>query len=177
MCDVKSMFTKVLIPTDLSLASATAAERIGEVPGVREVVLFHARTSAGPLPDDEPLRQMEELVRRQDIPVEVMIAEYDETPAPKRILGAASRTGAVLILMGVRDQGLLRNLFSGNVAATVLRDARIHVLVIPRSGDGSGLLFSRLLAPTDLSMPAPEVRSILEEPVDGGTAVLLQVIE
>lgn len=177
LCDVKSMFTKVLIPTDLSLASATAAERIGEVPGVREVVLFHARTSAGPLPDDEPLRQMEELVRRQDIPVEVMIAEYDETPAPKRILGAAARTGADLIVMGVRDQGLLRNLFSGNVAATVLRDARIHVLVIPRSGDGSGLLFSRLLAPTDLSMPAPEVRSILEEPVDGGTAVLLHVIE
>lgn len=177
LCDVKSMFTKVLIPTDLSLASATAAERIGEVPGVREVVLFHARTSAGPLPDDEPLRQMEEPVRRQDIPVEVMIAEYDETPVPKRILGAAARTGADLIVMGVRDQGLLRNLFSGNVAATVLRDARIHVLVIPRSGDGSGLLFSRLLAPTDLSMPAPEVRSILEGPVDGGTAVLLHVIE
>ncbi len=171
------MFTKVLIPTDLSPASAVAAERIGEVPGVREVVLFHARASAGPLPDDEALRQMGEMVRRQGIPVEVMVAEYDGTSIPERIISAATRIGADLIAMGVRDQGLLRNLFAGNVAATVLRNARIHVLVIPRSGDDSRPLFARLLAPTDLSAPAPEVRSILEEPADGGTAVLLHVVE
>mgnify|MGYP001075114404 FL=1 len=171
------MFTKVLIPTDLSLASAVAAERIGEVPGVREVVLFHARVSAGPLPTDEPLRRMEDLVRRQGIPVEVVVAEYDRTPVPERILAAASGTGADLIVMGVRDQGLLRNLFSGNVAATVLRDARIHVLIVPRSGGGGGPLFARLLVPTDLAALAPEVRSILEEPAVSGTAVLLHVVE
>ena len=171
------MFTKVLIPTGLSLASAVAAERIGEVPGVREVVLFHARVSAGPLPTDEPLRRMEDLVRRQGIPVEVVVAEYDRTPVPERILAAASGTGADLIVMGVRDQGLLRNLFSGNVAATVLRDARIHVLIVPRSGGGGGPLFARLLVPTDLAALAPEVRSILEEPAVSGTAVLLHVVE
>ncbi len=171
------MFTKVLIPTDLSLASAVAAERIGEVPGVREVVLFHARVSAGPLPTDEPLRRMEDLVRRQGIPVEVVVAEYDRTPVPERILAAASGTGADLIVMGVRDQGLLRNLFSGNVAATVLRDARLHVLIVPRSGGGGGPLFARLLVPTDLAALAPEVRSILEEPAVSGTAVLLHVVE
>ncbi|MDR9815248.1 MAG: GNAT family N-acetyltransferase [Candidatus Methanoculleus thermohydrogenotrophicum] len=167
----------MLIPTDLSLASAVAAERIGEVPGVREVVLFHARVSAGPLPTDEPLRRMEDLVRRQGIPVEVVVAEYDRTPVPERILAAASGTGADLIVMGVRDQGLLRNLFSGNVAATVLRDARIHVLIVPRSGGGGGPLFARLLVPTDLAALAPEVRSILEEPAVSGTAVLLHVVE
>jgi len=175
--EAKFMFTKVLIPTDLSPASAVAAERIGEVPGVREVVLFHARVSAGPLPTDEPLRRMEDQVRRQGIAVEVVVAEDDGTPVPERILSAASRAGADLIAMGVRDQGLLRNLFSGNVAATVLRDARIHVLVVPRSGGGGGPLFARLLVPTDLAAPAPEVRSILEEPAAGGTAVLLHVLE
>ena len=125
------MFTKVLIPTDLSPASAVAAERIGEVPGVREVILFHARTSAGPLPSDEALRRMEDQVRRQGIAVEVMVAEDDGTTVPERILSAASGTGANLIAMGIRDQGRLRNLFSENVAATVLRDAD-PVLIVPK---------------------------------------------
>lgn len=54
------MFAKVFIPTDLSDASAAVAERVGEVPGVREVVLFHARTAAGPSPADDVLRRMQE---------------------------------------------------------------------------------------------------------------------
>ncbi|NLA31124.1 MAG: universal stress protein [Methanomicrobiales archaeon] len=171
------MFTKVLIPTDLSPASAVAAERIGEVPGVREVILFHARTSAGPLPSDEALRRMEDQVRRQGIAVEVMVAEDDGTTVPERILSAASGTGANLIAMGIRDQGRLRNLFSENVAATVLRDAKIHVLIVPETGRSDGSLSLRLLVPTDLAALASDVRSILEGPTDGETAVLLHVVE
>ncbi|NLA38316.1 MAG: GNAT family N-acetyltransferase [Methanomicrobiales archaeon] len=170
------MFAKVLIATDLSPASAIVAERAGEIPGLREVILFHAMTSPGPLPTDEPLRRMEDLVRQQGIAVEVVIAESDGRPAPERILEAASGIGADLIAMGIRDQGLLRNIFSGNVAAAVLRDARVHVLVIPRSG-GSRPLFAHLLVPTDLAALAPEVRSILEEPAVDATAVLLHVVE
>lgn len=171
------MFTKVLIPTDLSVASMSVAQRLREIPGVREVVLFHARTSAGPLPDEGVFRGMQEALAAQGFAVEVVIAEDDATGVSGRILQAAAGTGAGLIAMGVRGQGLLRNLFSGNVAATVLRDARLHVLIVPQAG-GDGLpLFARLLVPTDLTMPAPEVRSVLDSPVDGGTAVLLHVVE
>ncbi|WP_292364142.1 MULTISPECIES: GNAT family N-acetyltransferase [unclassified Methanoculleus] len=171
------MFTKVLIPTDLSEASAAMAERVGEVPGVREVVLFHARTAAGSSPADDVLRRMQELVQRQGYPVEVVLAEDDGTPVPERILRAAPGMGVSLIAMGVRDQGLLRNLFSGNVAATVLRDARIHVLIVPQSGEDRQPLFARVLVPTDLAALAPEVRATLEDPAGTGTAVLLHVVE
>ncbi len=170
------MFPKVLIPTDFSEPSVAMAERVGEVPGVREVVLFHARTSAGSQPADEALRRMQELVQRQGYPVEVVVAEDDGTPVAERILRVAAGRNVDLIAMGLRDQGLLRNLFSGNVAAVVLRDARIHVLIVPQSGGGRPL-FARLLVPTDLAALAPEVRSVLESPAGVGTAVLLHVVE
>lgn len=172
------MFAKVLIPTDLSAASSTAVERVGEVPGVREVVLVHALRSAGLSPTDEDaLRRMQDLVQRQGLLVEVVIVEDDGTDVPERVLRTARETGADLIAMGVRDQGLLRNLFSGNVAATVLRDARVHVLIVPQSAGGGPALFSRLLLPTDLADPAPEVRSLLKVVAGDGPAVLLHVIE
>ncbi len=171
------MFTKVLIPTDLSEASVAMVERVGEVPGVREVVLFHARTSAGEPAADEALRRMQELVQRQGIPAEVAIAEDDGTPVPERILRGAAERNVGLIAMGLRDQGLLRNLFSGNVAAAVLRDTRTHVLIVPQSGGSRPPLFARLLVPTDLAAPAPEVRSVLKVPAGDGAAVLLHVVE
>ncbi|MCE5337464.1 MAG: GNAT family N-acetyltransferase [Methanomicrobiaceae archaeon] len=170
------MFTKVLIATDLSEASVTMVERVGEVPGVREVILFHVRTSAGPIPADGPLRRMQELVRRQGIPAEVVIAENDGAPVPERILRAAAETDVDLIAMGV-NQGILRNLFGENAAAAVLRGAKTHVLIVPQPAEGRPPLFARLLVPTDLAAPAPEVRSLLEFPAGDGTAVLLHVIE
>ena len=170
------MFTKVLIATDLSEASVTMVERVGEVPGVREVILFHVRTSAGPIPAAGPLRRMQELVRRQRIPAEVVIAENDGAPVPERILRAAAETDVDLIAMGV-NQGILRNLFGENAAATVLRGAKTHVLIVPQPAEGRPPLFARLLVPTDLAAPAPEVRSLLEFPAGDGTAVLLHVIE
>ena len=172
------MFAKVLIPTDLSEASFTMAERVGEVPGVREVFLVHAPGSAGLSPaDEDALHRVRELVQRQGFPVEVVVAEDDGTDLPERILRTALETGADLIAMGVRDQGLLRNLFSGNVAATVLRDARVHVLIVPRSAGEGPALFSRLLVPTDLADPAPEVRSLLKDAAGSESVVLLHVVE
>lgn len=171
------MFKKVLIATDLSEASIAMVKRVGEVPGVREVILFHVRTSAASIPADGPIRRMQELVLRQGFSVEVVIAENDGTTVTGRILRAATETGADLIAMGVRNQGLLRNLLGRNVAATVLRDARTHVLVVPQPAEGRPPLFSRLLVPTDLTALAPEVRSLLEFPAGDGTAVLLHVVE
>ena len=173
------MFAKVLIPTDFSAASVIMAERVGEVPGVREVVLVHAQRSAAlSSADEDALRRMRELVQRQGFPVEVVVAEDDGTDLPARILRTALATGANLVAMGVRDQGLLRNLFSGNVAATVLRDARVHVLIVPQSTAGDRqALFSRLLVPTDLADPAPEVRSLLKGVAGDGTGALLHVVE
>ncbi|NLB00265.1 MAG: GNAT family N-acetyltransferase [Methanomicrobiales archaeon] len=172
------MFAKVLIPTDLSRASFIAAERIGEIPGVREVILIHVRGSAASSPSDEgTLQQIREVVQRQGFPVEVVVAEDDGTGVPALILRAAADVGANLIAMGIRDQGLLRNLFSGNVAAAVLRDARVHVLIMPQSAGAGTPLFSRLLVPTDLSDPAPEVRSLLGDAAGGGTAAFLHVVE
>jgi len=176
LCEVKTVFTKVLIATDLSEASVTMVERVGEVPGVREVILFHVRTSAGPIPADGPLRRMQELVRRQRIPAEVVIAENDGAPVPERILRAVAEMGVDLIAMGV-NQGILRNLFGENAAAAVLRGAKTHVLIVPQPAEGRPPLFARLLVPTALSVPAPEVRSLLEFPAGDGTAVLLHVIE
>jgi len=79
--------------------------------------------------------------------------------------------------MGVRDPGLFRNLFSGNVAAGVLRDAVVHVLILPQSARGGPPLGARLLVPTDLADPAPEIRALLRDAGGEGEAVLLNVME
>jgi len=172
------MFPKVLIPTDLSAASATVVERIAEVPGVREVILFHAlRSSTGLSPADEgTLQRMQETVQRHGYPA-VVVVEDGRAGVPARILQTATERDVDLIAMGVRDPGLLRNLFSGNVAATVLRDAHVHVLILPQSARRGPPLGARLLVPTDLSDPAPEIRSLLRESDGEGMAVLLHVIE
>ncbi|MDV2482060.1 GNAT family N-acetyltransferase [Methanoculleus sp. Wushi-C6] len=171
------MFTKVLIPTDLSVASMSVAQRLREIPGIREVVLFHARVSAGSLPGEGVLRGVQEALAAQGFSVETVIEDDDGRGVSERILRAAAGTGADLIAMGVRDHGLLWNPFAGNVAAAVLREARVHILIAPQSGGGGPPLFARLLVPTDLSPPAPEIRSILERPAGDGAAVLLHVVE
>ncbi len=173
------MFAKVLIPTDLSEASMAMVERAREIPGISEAILFHVRVRGGREPSEERLlSRMRATLEEQGIPAEVVVTENEGTAVPERILRAATTAGVNLIAMGVRDQGLLRNLFSGNVAATVLRDARIHVLIVPRSDRGGQSLFSRLLIPTDLAPLAPEIRTILEEPAGASeTAALLHVVE
>ena len=92
------MFRKVFIPTDLSGASMSPAERLGEIPGAREAVFFHARTSA--LPDTGLLHRMSDALQRQGFVVSTTIAEDDGTPIVERILRAAADAGADLSRWG-----------------------------------------------------------------------------
>jgi nucleotide-binding universal stress UspA family protein/GNAT superfamily N-acetyltransferase len=171
------MFERVLIPTDLSDASRIAAERVGEIPGVREAILFHAREPADSASQKEPIARMLEVVQRQGIPARALVVDRDGQQVPEMVLQAAAETGAAMIVMGLRDQGLLKNVFGESVAAAVIRDARVHVLVIPASAGNKRPLFSRILAPSDLSPIAPELRAILETPNGGGTTLLLHAAD
>jgi len=172
------MFPEVLIPTDLSEASTTMVERIGEVPGVREVILFHALKGSTDLSPagKEALQQAQEIIQRQGYAVRLVVEEV-KTDIPARILQIARENYVDLVAMGVRDPGLFRNLFSGNVAAGVLRDAVVHVLILPQSARGGPPLGARLLVPTDLADPAPEIRALLRDAGGEGEAVLLNVME
>jgi nucleotide-binding universal stress UspA family protein len=168
------MFEKVLIPTDLSDASDAVAGRIGELPGVREVVIFHIREAGQSAPSDEALRRLEETVKRQGISAAVLVTDAAGEPIPALILKAATDTGADLIAMATRAQGMMRNLFAEKTTMEVLRGARVHVLIVP-AGELDTPFYVRLLFPTDLSAPAPEIRSLLDS--SAGEAVVLHVAD
>ncbi|WP_366944381.1 GNAT family N-acetyltransferase [Methanoculleus sp.] len=172
------MFPEVLIPTDLSETSATMVERIGEVPGVREVILFHALRGSTDLSPagEEALNRMKETVQSQGCTARVVVEEV-KTDIPARILQIARENNVDLIAIGVRDPGLFRNLFSGNIAATLLRDAVVDVLIMPQSARNGPPLWARLLVPTDLADPAPEIRTLLRDSGGVGGALLLNVME
>ena len=125
---VKSMFTKVLIPTDLSWPPPQREDR--RVPGVREVVLFHARTG-GPLPDDEAASADGGVGAEAGYPCRGDDRGYDETPAKNTWCSGQNRRRPYRDgrRTGTAPKSLLRE-HRGNRAPTT----RIHVLVIPRSG-------------------------------------------
>jgi len=128
------------------------------------------------------LDQRKKLLEGHDFNVKTH-AEFIEGDVSRGIQKIADEEKVSLIAMGARGKGVIEGIFLGNVAKKVLRYGRENLLLM-RYNTLEGLRgptldkfcsqpFSRVLCPTDLSEPAAEAISFIEE-IKGVEEILIQ---
>ncbi len=176
------MFEKVLFPTDFSEYALKNLECIGEIPGVKEVVLLHVVDAThpskrgwthGPHVENakihlgEQKEHLESLGLKARAKVDVITAG-DVT---RTILDIADKENVSLIVLGARGKSIIGGRLLGGVSANVMRHAKTDVLImrykLTESLDGKPLekfcqrIFSKVLLPTDFSEPSTAALSFV----------------
>ena len=191
------MFPRVLLPTDFSPYAERTVQCIGEIPGIRDLLLLHVLEA---VPDNstrygqhtvearirESLLKLEGLKKwivRPDLEVRVLVHERVHDDVAETILSVAGTEKADLIAQGARGR-TLRSLVLGSVSAAVLRDAKTGVLVVHDraldSGEAFGRYcqsaFARVLCPVDFSKPSLDTVEALPSLGPIGEVILLHVL-
>lgn len=192
------MFEKVLIPTDFSEYAQKTLECIGDIPGVKEVVILHVVDTAhllkkGLVQDlyiqdarihlDEMKKQLENIGLKVKVKIEV-ITGGDVSHA---ILENLNKEKITLVVMGAHGKSLIEGILLGSVATDVLRYGNSHVLIMrhkfgERRGDKkyeklSPDIFSKVLLPVDFSGPAMETISLVKDLKGIKDVVLVHVVD
>jgi nucleotide-binding universal stress UspA family protein len=191
------MFEKVLVTLDFSPSSQKILDRIGEIPGIQEVVLLHVVDATRPsrlgwthgphientkLLLAEKKEALENLGLKVRISVDVIVNAITQGTIAQAILEIAETEDVSLIIVGARGINPIQELLLGSVSSTVLRYAKMNVLVMrPDQVSGAGPaahrpLFSNVLVPTDFSKPADEVISVLKTLEGMKKVALLHVV-
>jgi nucleotide-binding universal stress UspA family protein/N-acetylglutamate synthase-like GNAT family acetyltransferase len=192
-----TVFPRVLLPVDFSPYTTRTVQCIGEIPGVREIILLHVLE---PGPDlstaygqqviearvRERLGRLEELKAGMGGPgreVRPLVHERFHDDVAGTILAVAERERADLIALGARGR-TLRSLLLGSVSAEVLANARTGVLVVhDRALDAGKDLekycrssLERVLCPVDFSRPSLDTVEALPSLGNIGEVILLHVL-
>jgi nucleotide-binding universal stress UspA family protein len=177
------MFNKVLFPTDFSANAHKTLDCIGEIPGVKEVVLLHVIDAThpsrhgwiqGPQVEDAKLRLEEhkEHLETLGLDVKTKVDVIKEGDISQSILGTADKEKVSLIVMNSHGKSLIKGLLLGSVSLSVLRHTKKDVLLMryklaetlegEKSEQFCEKIFSKILYPTDFSEPAGKTLSFVK---------------
>lgn len=178
------MFGKVLFATDLSEYAQKTLECIGDIPGVKEVVLLHVVDAThpskhgwvhGPHIEDARIHLEEHKVHLENLGLKVKtkVDVITEGNISHSILKTADEENVSLIVMNAHGKSLIKGLLLGSVALDVMRHAKTDVLLmrykLAESLEGEKLqkfcdkIFSKVVYPTDFSLPAEKALSLLRK--------------
>ena len=164
------MYEKILIATDFSKHAEKLIECVGEIPGIKEVVLLHV-LAKDPLarawsPGDE-LKQAEnqmeapkKALQDANLSVKVRAEIAVETPEYAIIRNVAREENVSLVVMGARGRSIWQGLLLGSVSSGVLRYGDKDLLIMryktlgeekEEMGKYCSRIFEKVLAPTDFS--------------------------
>jgi len=162
------MFTRILVPTDLSAPSDAALAYARGLAGTLDATLHLLHVVGNPFlravvgdPHDQEtatLRQLQERLPDEDrrrfraLPV----VERSDEPADEIVSYARTR-GIDLIVMGTRGRSGMAHVLMGSVAEKVVRSAPCPVLTLreaPRMEWNAPARPTRILVPTDFSAPS-----------------------
>ena len=165
------MYEKILIATDFSKYAEKIVACIGEIPGLKEVVLLHV-LSKDPLarvwsPGDEIKKAKKQMdatksdLKDANLSVKVRVEIAEETPEHIVIKRVAKEEDVSLVVMGARGRSIWQGLILGSVSSGYLRYGDRDLLIIRHKtlGDADkeelgkfcSSMFERVLAPTDFS--------------------------
>jgi len=196
------MFEKVLVALDFSPYSQKILDRINEIPGIQEVVLLHVVDATRPArlewthghPHIENTRLLMEekkefllhLGLRVRISVDVIVNAVTQGTVSNAILEIAETENVSLVVIGARGINPIQELLLGSVSSSVLRHAKMNVLILHAkpardvadvsSGSFGQKLFSKVLVPTDFSKPAGDVISLVKTIPGINEVILLHVV-
>jgi nucleotide-binding universal stress UspA family protein len=187
------LFEKVLVPTDFSKDARKVIECVGDIPGIKDLVLLNvvARDPLARVWDpvaearDAEKRLMEEksAVKAPGINVKVRAVSTLEGEVASAIQKVAEEEKAALVAMGAQGKGRIRSALLGSTSKGVLRFGDTHLLVMRYKTVESGEMekycdrvFAKVLFPMDFSQPAEAALSFLKSMTGIGELVLLNVV-
>ena len=193
------MFEKVLVPIDFSKNAKRVVECVGDIPGVKEVVLLNvvARDPLARVWDpvaeakDAEKRLMEEksAVKVSGISVKVKAVSALEGDVASAIQMVAEDEKVSLVAMGARGKSRLQSALLGSTSRDVLRFGDTHLLVMryktvegDKAVDGGVMekfcvrVFAKVLFPTDFSQASEAALSFLKGMSGIGELILLNVV-
>jgi len=189
------MYEKILIATDFSKHAEKLIECVGEIPGVKEVVLLHV-LSKDPLarvwsPGDD-LKQAENQMQAPkkaledaNLSVKVRAEIAEETPEYAIIRHVAKEENVSLVVMGARGRSMWEGLLLGSVSSGVLRYGEKDLLIMryktldedkKELGKYCSRIFERVLAPTDFSPAGNAAIELIKEAKLTNNVLLLNVV-
>ena len=166
------MFEKVLFATDLSEYAQKTLECIGEIPGVKEVVVLHVVDATHPskhgwlhgqhIEDARiHLEEHKEHLESIGLKVKTKVEVITEGGVSHSILETVAEEKVSLVVMNAHGKSLIKGLLLGSVALDILRHAKTDVLLmrykLVESLEGEKLqkfcdkIFSKVVYPTDFS--------------------------
>jgi len=191
------MLGKVLVPTDFSEHAKKILLCLTRIPGIKEIVLQHVVDATHYTRHGwthEPhiknaqiqLEEEKEFLEDLGFSVKVTVDVITGGDIPTAILCRAVSENISLIIMGSRGRGLIKGLLLGSVSTAVLRQGKVHLLLLRHdlAGELEGAvfdrfcpgLFSRVLFPTDFSRPAEKALSELKGIEGMGEVHVLHVV-
>lgn len=191
------MFGKVLFPTDFSEYAQKTLECIGEIPGVKELVLLHIVDATHPSkrgwthgPHIENakilMEEKKEYLENIGLKVRTKVDVITEGEVYRTILENADKEKVSLIVMGARGKSSIKDILLGSVSTNVVRHAKTNLLIMRyklveelegvKHEKFCPMIFSKVLLPTDFSEPAGKTISFMKEIKDIKEMDLLNVV-
>lgn len=187
------MFEKVLIATDFSAHAKKVIECIGEMPGLKEVLLLNVISRDplarvwDPVSDmkdvEKKLEEEAKAIRTPGIAVNVKVVSVLEGEVASAINKVAMDEDVSLVAMGARGRSLIMSALLGSASRNVLRFGKTHLLIMRyKTLEDSTMekycarVFAKVLFPTDLSQQSEVALSFLKSLKGIGEIVLLNVV-
>jgi nucleotide-binding universal stress UspA family protein len=192
------MFEKVLLPTDFSKDAQELLACVGDIPGIKEVILLHVIDATHPPkgggthdPQIENAKILlaenkaflENLGLTVQTKIDVIVSVITRGDVASSILTTAGHENVSLIMMGARGKNPIQSILLGSVSACVIQRATTNVLLRrypPDKGSGKKSclkIFSRVLVPTDFSTPAANAVALIQELPAVERVILLHVVD
>jgi nucleotide-binding universal stress UspA family protein len=187
------MFEKVLVPTDFSSHAKKVVECIGQIPGIKQVVLLSVISRSVITRVWDPVAELKEvearlmeekkLIEAPGVEVKVRAVSVLEGEIANAVQRVAEEENVSLVAMGARGKSRIQSVLLGSVSRNALRFGDTHLLIMRYKVLDSGememycdRIFSKVLFPTDFSQPAEVALSFLKSIQGIGELVLLNVV-
>jgi len=191
------MFEKVLFPTDFSEYAQKTLECIGEIPGIKELMLLHIVDATHPSkrgwthgPHIENakilMEEKKEYLESIGLKVKVKVEVITAGEVYRTILENAEKENVSLIVMGARGKSPIKDLLLGSISTNIVRHAKTNILIMRyrlveelegvKHEKFCPMIFSKVLLPTDFSEPAGKTISFMKEINDIKEIDLLNVV-
>lgn len=187
------MFEKVLVPTDFSSHAKKVVECIGQIPGIKQVVLLSVISRSAITRVWDPVAELKEvearlmeekkLIDAPGVEVKVRAVSVLEGEIANAVQRVAEEENVSLVAMGARGKSRIQSVLLGSVSRNALRFGDTHLLIMRYKVLDSGememycdRIFSKVLFPTDFSQPAEVALSFLKNVQGISELVLLNVV-
>ena len=188
------MFERVLFPMDFSLYAIKTLECLGEIPGVREIIILYVidpgRIAHGEVTESSLTKKAEVHLSEQKKKLESLgfaVKTKIKVGIPsKEIISTSNKENISLIVMGARGRSLIKDILLGSVSSDVVRYGTTHVLIMRHKVvehlEGEifekycDRIFSKVLVPTDFSINAQQALSMVLQMTQLHEIVLVHVI-